>query len=168
MINYWAKPFQTRPHLNEQSEQGVNLAGFQTSESDTCLDLKVERVMGGCTTSPRQSTAIKIQTVILQNNFLNSVLTRVNKCSPWVLLITGRIRLGIKLRGFCLFNVCKISNIQASISFFHSLRREMTFCQTFFSTFKNIFLFLWFPISSSPAYSVLSFLPTFPPIWVES
>lgn len=127
MINYWAKPFQTRPHLNEQiyfqSEQGVNLAGFQTSESDTCLDLKMERVTGGCTTSPRQSTAIKIQTVILQNNFLNSVLTRGHKCSPWVLLITGRIRLGIKLRGFCLFNVCKISYIQMSISFFHTLRR---------------------------------------------
>ena len=56
MINYWAKPFQTGPHLNEQiyfqSEQGVNLAGFQTSESEACLDLKMERVMGGCTTSP--------------------------------------------------------------------------------------------------------------------
>lgn len=56
MINYWAKPFQTGPHLNEQiyfqTEQGVNLAGFQTSESEACLDLKMERVMGGCTTSP--------------------------------------------------------------------------------------------------------------------
>lgn len=86
MINYWAKPFQMRPHLNEQiyfqSEQGVNLAGFQSSESKACLDLRMEWVMGSYITSLRHpAKIIKIKyPAILQNHFLKNVLARVNKC----------------------------------------------------------------------------------------
>jgi len=65
MINYWAKPFQMRPHLNEQiylqSKLCVNLAGFQSSESKVCLDLRMEWVMGGCITSPRHPTKAQQQ-----------------------------------------------------------------------------------------------------------
>lgn len=79
MINYWAKPFQMRPHLNEQiyfqSKQGVNLAGFQSSDSQARLDLRMEQVMGGCTTLPRHPAkhSNKKQIVILQNILLNKV-----------------------------------------------------------------------------------------------
>lgn len=75
MINYWAKPFQMRPHLNEQiyfqSKLRVNLAGFQNSESKACLDLRMEWVMGGRITSPRHPAkhSNKKQTTILQNIF---------------------------------------------------------------------------------------------------
>lgn len=80
MINYWAKPFQIRPHLNEQiyfqSKLGVNLAGFQSSESKACMDLRMEGVTGGCITSPRHPAkhSNKKQTAILQNICLNKAL----------------------------------------------------------------------------------------------
>lgn len=99
MINYWAKPFQMRPRLNEQiyfqNKLDVNLAGFQSPDSKVCLDLRMEWVTGGCITSPRHPAkhSKKKQTVILQNNFFKQRITRVNKCYHWLLFIIGRSRL---------------------------------------------------------------------------
>lgn len=81
MINYWAKPFQMRPHLNEQiyfqRKLGVNLAGFQSSEFKARLDLRMEWVMGGCITYPRHPAkhSNKNQTAIFQNISLKKMLS---------------------------------------------------------------------------------------------